>query len=78
MKSHKENNSESQEYLDSNLPKFDKQCKKLYLFLQSGKRINLKIALNELDIWDLRRRIKDLKDKFGIALKSERMPGGYK
>lgn len=75
---HIENNIESQLFLNKNLKHFSDQCETLYRYMLKGKRVNLKVAINDLDIWDLRRRIKDLKDKHGIKVQSERMPGGYK
>lgn len=75
---HIENNDESQEFLDANLEHFSDQCETLYRYMLKGNRVNKKIAINDLDIWDIARRIKDLKDKHGITVQSERMPGGYK
>lgn len=77
-KGHVENNSDSQSYLNANLDKFSEQCRTLYLYLRVHPCINMKQAVNELDIWDLRRRIKDLIDKHGVRIYSMRMPRGYK
>lgn len=77
-KRHRENNAESQRYADANIEHFSEQCRKVYGYLLNHREINLKTAINELDVWDLRRRVKDLKDKHGITIYSKRMSGGFK
>ena len=74
----KENNPESQKYLEENTARFSKQCKKIYDILKSGERLTVKKAILEYNIGDLRRRIKDLQDTHKIPIKRRRIEGHFK
>jgi thymidylate synthase len=63
MKIHEhENNPESQDNLDKNKKHFSKQCKKVLELLLQGKRLTVKSAISNYDIWSLPRRILDLRE----------------
>lgn len=71
MKIHqKENNQESQQHLEENKDHFSAQCLKVLEILQQGKRLTVKSAMNQYEIWSLPRRILDLKEK-GIDIHDE-------
>ena len=74
----KENNPESQEHLEKNAVKFSNQCKRVYEAFKRGERLTTSEALIKYGIGDLRRRVKDLKDHYGVPVKSERIGGNYK
>ncbi len=75
---HKENNPESQAHFEANKDKFSNQCRIIYEALLNGKILTTKIAVVEYDIMDLRRRIKDLKDTWGVPIKSRYVDGRFK
>jgi len=61
-----ENNYQSRKHLEENRDKFSRQCALVYSLLKSGVRLTMKNALNEYNIGDIRRRIKDLRDICGV------------
>jgi len=65
---HQENNQESQELFDENKKQFSAQCRTVYNLLVAGKRLTTASALLDHGIGDLRRRIKDLKDYYGVGI----------
>ncbi len=75
---HIENNTESQLHFDKNKDKFSNQCRLVYQLLLKGERLTTKKALIEYGIGDLRRRIKDLKDFWGVNIQSEYTESRYK
>lgn len=75
---HKENNSESQRYFEKNGKRFSEQCKKVYEALLRGEKLTTASALLKYKIGDLRRRCKDLRDNYGIDVKSSYVEGRYK
>jgi len=76
--SHQENNIESQRHFDENKDKFSKQCKIVYEALLRGERLTTAKALIEYGIGDLRRRVKDLIDMWGVPVQSEYVENRYK
>jgi len=76
---HYENNVESQFDFVKNEPKFRGQCKTIMEAFKRGERLTTKVALLEYSIGDLRRRIKDLKDNYGVDnIGEEKKSGGFK
>lgn len=75
---HRENNIESQKIFDDNKDKFSAQCRIIYDAMMRGERLTTKVALIKYSVGDLRRRIKDLKDMWGVPIKSELIQGNYK
>lgn len=73
---HRENNSESQNVFDRNIEHFSKQCRIVYSALNRGERLTTASALIDYGVGDLRRRIKDLKDNYGITNIREKMLDG--
>lgn len=63
----KENNAESQLVFDANEPHFRGQCKTVMEAFMRGEKLTTAIALLNYGIGDLRRRIKDLKDQYGVV-----------
>lgn len=63
----KENNKESQEHLEANAQKFGEKCQKVYDILQSGVRLTVLSAMTTYHISSLPRRIKDLRDMWGVT-----------
>lgn len=57
-----ENNPESQKILDENFKHFGKQDKLVLQILLLGVPLDVKVALVEYGVGDLRRRIKTLRD----------------
>jgi hypothetical protein len=74
----RENNSESQQILEANKDRINKQCRLVLDLLQVGYRLTVRDALLFWGIGDLRRRVKDLKDFHGIDIKTETQKGGFK
>ncbi|WP_445453127.1 helix-turn-helix domain-containing protein [Flavobacterium sp. 25HG05S-40] len=75
---HKENNSESQAIFDGNIDHFSEQCKTLYKAFMRGERLTTTRALIDYGIGDLRRRVKDLIDNYGVHVDKETKEGRYK
>ena len=75
---HFENNIESQRHFNENKDKFSKQCRIVYEALLRGERLTTSKALIEYGIGDLRRRVKDLIDMWGVPVQSEFIKGNYK
>ena len=75
---HKENNKESQEYFEHNGKRFSKQCETIYRAFLKGERLTTMSAYLNYKIGDLRRRVKDLKDTYGVDVKSKYIDGRYK
>lgn len=69
------NNEESDTHAKENEQKFSEQCKRIYDYLKSGKRITTMVAMTTLRIGHLQRRIKDLTDIFEIDVQSEWVKG---
>jgi hypothetical protein len=68
MKIHsEENNAESEKHLKENKTKFSQQCLRVLELLRQGKRLTTSNAPG-YGILSLPRRIKDLRDKNGIAV----------
>lgn len=68
---HKENNRESQLHFESNVEHFSKQCKIVYIAMKSGERLTTAKALVKYGVGDLRRRVKDLIDNWGVPVQSD-------
>src|ERR1700733_3303865 len=66
----RENNHESQTNLEKNKKHFSKQCLKVLQILLDGKRLTVKSAMNQYDVWSLPRRILDLREN-GINISDE-------
>ncbi len=62
-----ENNHLSRRHLEENREHFSAQCQQVYSLLKSGVRLTMKSAINEYNIGDIRRRIKDLRDICGVT-----------
>lgn len=76
---HRENNNTSQKSFEENEPKFRGQCKTIMEAFKRGERLSTFKAMTEYKIGDLRRRIKDLKDNYGVTnIVDETMSGGFK
>lgn len=75
---HIENNRESQRIFDENKDKFSKQCKIVFEAFLRGERLTTTSALLTYGIGDLRRRVKDLKDMWGVDVKSELCENRFK
>jgi hypothetical protein len=74
---HRENNPYSQQILDSNIEKFNGQCKTIYQALISGEKLTTTSALLKYSVGDLRRRIKDLRDA-GVPIQDELQENRFK
>jgi len=72
-----ENNQESNRILQANKVKINRQCRVVLDALQRGERLTVIEAAIKYGVGDLRRRVKDLRDK-GFEIKDEMLPGGYK
>lgn len=75
---HHENNVESQQHFERNIDHFTKQCKIVYQAFLRGERLTTTKALIEYGIGDLRRRVKDLIDIYGVPVQKETKEGKYK
>lgn len=76
---HRENNTTSQASFEKNEPKFRGQCKTIMDAFKRGERLSTLKAMTNYRIGDLRRRIKDLKDNYGVTnIVDKTMSGGYK
>lgn len=76
---HIENNIESQLDFVENEPKFRDQCEVIMKAFKRGENLTTRTALIVYGIGDLRRRIKDLKDNYGVdGINEIKMPGGFK
>ena len=75
--SQSQNNRESSQILEANLPKFNGQCKTVYDYLISGARLTVGEAYNNLHIGDLRARVHSLR-RAGIDVKDELIDGRFK
>ena len=75
---HHENNPESQKIFDGNIDHFSNQCKIVYNAFKRGERLTTTKALVEYGIGDLRRRVKDLIDSYGVSVQKETVEGKYK
>jgi len=75
---HNENNFESQKIFDGNIEHFTKQCKIVYEAFLRGERLTTTKALLDYGIGDLRRRVKDLIDIYGVPVQKETKEGKYK
>lgn len=75
---HHENNAESQAIFDGNIEHFTEQCKIVYRAFKRGERLTTTKALLEYGIGDLRRRVKDLIDIYGVRVDKETIKGNYK
>ncbi len=70
-----ENNLDSQAHYEKNVKHFTKQCAIVHEALQKGERLTTHDALLKYHVGDLRRRVKDLKDIYGIPVQSEYVNG---
>lgn len=75
---HHENNPESQAQFNDNIDHFTNQCKIVYKAFMRGERLTTTKALVEYGIGDLRRRVKDLIDNYGVSVQKETVQGKYK
>lgn len=75
---HNENTVENQLHFEANKEKFSKQCKIVFEALMRGERLTTAKALIEYGIGDLRRRVKDLIDMWGVPVQSKYIKGNYK
>lgn len=75
---HFENNIESQKIFDGNIDHFTDQCKIVYRAFLRGERLTTTKALVEYGIGDLRRRVKDLIDIYGVHVDKETKDGRFK
>ncbi|MGG5506744.1 MULTISPECIES: hypothetical protein [unclassified Myroides] len=74
-KRYPENNPESQAHYEENEKEFTKQCKIVHDALLRGEKLTTHDALLKYNIGDLRRRVKDLKDIYGIPVLSRYVTG---
>lgn len=63
---HKENTKANQALFNENEKVFRGQCKIVMDALNRGEQLTVATAMQEYGIGDLRRRIKDLKDTYGV------------
>jgi hypothetical protein len=75
---HRENNKESQALFEENKDRFSAQCRIAYDAMMQGERLTTAKALIEYGIGDLRRRVKDLKDMWGVPVQSVIVQGKFK
>lgn len=75
---HVENKTSNQEHFERNKEKFSKQCRIVYEALLRGEKLTTTQALLNYGIGDLRRRIKDLKDIWNVAIDSQYVDGKFK
>lgn len=76
---HFENNLESQLDFMERETEFRGQCKTIMDAFIKGERLSTKTALINYGIGDLRRRIKDLRDNYGVQnIGEEKKSGGFK
>ena len=76
---HRENNLTSQGNFEANEPKFRGQCKTIMEAFKRGEKLTTLTAMVNYRIGDLRRRIKDLKDNYGVVGIVDEMQGkGFK
>ncbi|QYS85441.1 hypothetical protein JJC03_09340 [Flavobacterium oreochromis] len=68
----------SQEHFDMCNPFFSYQCRVVYQALLRGEKITTSTALIKYKVGDLRRRVKDLKDMWGVPVLSEYTKTRYK
>lgn len=73
---HMENNAESQHIFESNEKVLRGQCKTIYEALMRGEKLTTTKALVKYKVGDFRRRIKDLKDLYGITTIQEKLVDG--
>jgi hypothetical protein len=71
-----ENNAESTATLREMKDIIPNQCRLILDAMMRGERLTVKSAINQYNIGDLRRRIKDLKDYYKVPISSQRL--GYK
>ncbi|MDI9256355.1 helix-turn-helix domain-containing protein [Flavobacterium sedimenticola] len=75
---HHENNLESQKIYEANKDRFSNQCRIVYEAMLRGERLTTTSALLQYGIGDLRRRVKDLKDEYGVPVQSELTDNRFK
>ena len=76
---HRENNPLSQAIFEANERAFRGQCKTIMEAFLRGEKLTTTKALIKYGIGDLRRRIKDLKDIYGVVgLEFELINGRFK
>jgi hypothetical protein len=75
---HRENNLESQKIFEKNKERFSNQCRIVYEAMLRGERLTTTSALVRYGIGDLRRRVKDLKDDYGVPVQSELTDNRFK
>ena len=68
---HRENNIASQQYLNENMERFNRQMKLMYDLLMKGIGLTRLIAMQEYKIMDLARRKKDLKTQ-GVSMHDDK------
>lgn len=67
----RENNSQSQDFIDSNRNHLNAQCQKVYDLLKSGHRLTVISAMNDHQVMSLPRRILDLERSLNIKINRE-------
>ena len=76
---HRENNIVSQRNFEDNEPRFRGQCKTIMEAFKRGEKLSVVDAMINYNIGDLRRRIKDLKDNYGVVgIVGEMIGKGFK
>lgn len=76
---HSENNNHSQRIFDENADRFRGQCKVLMKAFLRGERLTAFTAMQKYHIGDIRRRVKDLRDNYGVeCIKDELLEGRFK
>lgn len=67
----RENNSQSQAYLDTNRNHLNAQCQKVYDLIKSGHRLTVISAMNDHQVMSLPRRILDIERSLKIKINRE-------
>ena len=73
----KENNRHSEQILDDNYERLNKNCKILYDALQRGERLTGAVVVTQYGMMEYRRRFADLKAA-GVPVKDATIKGGAK
>ena len=72
-----ENNRHSEQILEDNLPRLNRNCKVILDALQRGERLTGAIVISKYGMLEYRRRFADLRGK-GIQIKETMLKGGVK
>ena len=74
METHQHNTKENQAHYEAHKAEFDNQAKRLARWMANGSTFTTLTAMQE-GIGHLPRRIKDIRDKLGLEVSADRMPG---